>query len=414
MGTIHRSLKVRIYPTQEQEVLLSKSFGSSRFLFNKMLEERIAVYDSLKDDRRALYDHKYKTEKQYKKEFEWLSEVDAKALQAVTANLITAYSNFFKSLKGTRKGAKVGFPKFKKRMSFASFGAGNNNGTTKVDYEKHLIQIPKLGKVRFRDKKRRFEGKILRYSISRSSTGKYFASILYECDLVLKPIMLDEIDQNKVIGLDMSLDKFYVDNLGNSPNYKRLYRESEEKLKKLQRKVSKKTKGSKNKQKAQLKVNKVHEKIANSRTDFTHKLSTSLVKNYDVVVIESLSLAGMAQGLKLGKSVMDLGYSSFVNQLQYKSLWNNKIVIEADKWFASSKTCSFCGFKKKDLLLQERNWVCPSCNHEHNRDTNAGINLKNYGLKELGLGQPDFKPMENSMHKVDSMKWEASGSLDQR
>jgi len=411
MGTVHKALKVRIYPTQEQEVLLSKSFGCSRFLFNQMLAERIAVYDSLKEGRRALYDHKYKTEKQYKEEFEWLSEVDAKALQAVTANLIASYSNFFNSVRGIRKGTKVGFPKFKKRMSFASFGAGNNNGTTKVDYEKRLIQIPKLGKVRFRDNRsRKFEGKILRYSISKSSTGKYFASVLYECDLVLKPIILDEVNPEKVIGLDMSLDKFYVDNLGNSPNYRRLYRESEEKLKKLQRKASKKQKGSKNRQKAQLRVSKVHEKIANSRKDFTRKLSTSLIRNYDVVVIESLSLAGMAQGLKLGKSVMDLGYSSFVSQLQYKSLWNNKIVIEADKWFASSKTCSFCGFKKKDLLLQERSWVCPNCQKSHDRDQNAGQNLKNFGILQLGLEQLENKPVEKLMLKVNSMKQEASWS----
>ena len=175
--------------------------------------------------------------------------------------------------------------------------------------------------------------------------------------------------------------------------------------------MSKKKKGSKSWYKALHKVNLIYERIINKRKDFTQKLSTDLVRTNDVIVVEHLSLKGMSQALHLGKSVMDLGYSEFVRQLSYKSLWNNKTFIQADKWFASSKTCSVCGYKKSDLQLSDREWGCPNCGTDHDRDQNAGINLKNYGLKELGLGQPENKPVEKELHKDSSMKQEALKSL---
>lgn len=216
----------------------------------------------------------------------------------------------------------------------------------------------------------------------------------------------------------MGLEKFFVNQDGNSPAYERLYRKFEPKLKKAQRQMSKKKKGSKNWYKALHKVSLIHEIISNKRKDFTQKLSTQLVRDNTVIVIESLSLKGMSQTLKLGKSVMDLGYSQFIHQLQYKTLWNNKISIQADKWFASSKTCSICGYKNKDLQLSDRDWKCPNCGTEHDRDQNAGINLKNYGLRELGLGQPKIKPVESKTSDLDvssgqvlTLKQEAPKSL---
>ena len=396
MGIIFKALKVRIYPTQEQETLILKSIGTSRFAFNKMLEERIQVYEKYKNtsDRRELYEYKYKTEQDLRKEYEWMTEVSKFVVQSSRLDVIAAYNNFFQSLKGTRKGAKIAFPKFKKKGQRDTYREYQTNNNISVDFSKSTVKLPKLGHVKFKDLRKSCPGKIKQATVSRSKTGKYFVSLLFEQDFEAKPVMFDEINKEKVIGLDMSLDKFYVDNYGNSPTYTRFYRKNEEKLKKLQRKVSKKQKGSKNRYKSQLRVNKIHEKIANSRKDFTQKLSTNLVTDNDVIVVENLSLAGMSQALKLGKSVMDLGYSYFVYQLQYKSLYCNRLLIEADKWFASSKTCNFCGFKK-DLLLQERSWICPNCGRLHDRDQNAGINLKNYGLKEIGQGLPDIKPVES-------------------
>lgn len=280
------------------------------------------------------------------------------------------------------------------------------------------MKLPKLSWITYRDD-RAYQGKILNATVSKTSTGKYFASILFEQELELQGVELRE--DTKVIGLDMSLQNFYVDNLGNSPNYQKPFRSNQKRLAHYQRKLSKKVKGSKNREKARLKVAKVHEKITNSRKDFVSRLSTKLVRENDVIVVENLSLKGMSQALKLGKSVMDLGYSEFVRQLEYKALWNNKTFLRADRWFASSKLCSYCGYKKKDLQLDDREWDCPNCGASHSRDTNAGQNLRNYGLKELGLKRPENKPVEIEasnlvaiLNQASSMKQEACCSLDNR
>lgn len=404
MGTIHKALKIRIYPNSKQQEVLNKTLGSCRALYNMMLHERIETYNSWKEsgeDKIALFQHKYKTEKEYKEEFEWLKEADAVSLQQARVNLSNAYQNFFKSLKGVRKGQKVGFPKFKKKKTGSSYRTVNNNNGIEIDFENKKVKLPKAGWLNFRDKRNNFKGIIKSATVSRSATGKYFVSILFEQELILDGIEISDELKAKIVGLDMSLENLFVDNNGNSPAYERLYRKYEPLLKKAQRKMSKKKKGSKNWYKALYKVSLIHEKIANKRKDFTHKLSTELVQSHTIIVVENLSLKGMSQALNLGKSVMDLGYSEFVRQLQYKTLWNNKMLIQADKWFASSKTCSTCGFVKKDLILQEREWDCPNCGKHHNRDHNAGINLKNYGLKEIGLGQPEVKTVESKASALD-------------
>jgi putative transposase len=366
-----------------------------------MLSERISIYQLLKDNKRQLFEYKYKTEKQYKSEFEFLSDVDSDALQQSRRNLSSAYTNFFNSLKGIRKGQKIGFPQFRKKSNFESYRTTNRKGSVRFDYQKKKLKLPILGWISYSDN-RQYEGKILNATISKTPTGKFFASVLFEQELELEGI---EITNNlKSIGLDMSLQNFYVDNLGNSPDYQKPYGSNEKKLAHYQKLFSKKQKGSKNREKARVKVAKVYEKIINSRKDFTHKLSTKLVKEYDLIVVENLSLKGMAQALHLGKSVMDLGYSEFVRQLEYKSLWNNKAFIRADKWFASSKTCSFCGYKKKDLQLQDRTWQCPNCKATHNRDQNAGQNLRNYGLENIGLKRPEFKSVEKKSSEYQSVK----------
>jgi len=413
-GTIHRALKIRLYPNKEQETQILKTLGSCRFLYNQMLAERIKTYDEWKasgKDVRKLYEHQYKTEKQYKQEFEWLSEVDSISLQQSRIDLSMAYQNFFRSLKGKRKG-KSGFPKFHKKGQKDSYRTLNLGTTIAINYETRKVKLPKLGWINYRDLRKNIKGAIKQATVSRTKTGKYFVSILFEQELELEGV---EINQDlKTKGLDMNLSSFYVDDQGNSPAYEHIYRKNEPRLKRLQRKVSKKQKGSKNREKAQLRVNRVFEKITNSRKDFSQKLSTKLIRENDVIVVESLNLRAMAQCLNLGKSVNDLGYGEFLRQLQYKALWNNKILIEADKWFASSKTCSKCGYVHKNLQLQDRVFNCPSCGFEIDRDQNAGINLKNYGLRELGLGQPESKPVENELHEGSSMKQEAVKSLVSR
>ena len=392
MGIINRSFKIRIYPTPQQIIQINKTLGSSRAIYNIMLQERMEVYEALKNDKERLYSYKYKTEKQYKEEFSWLKEADSVALQQSRIDLTNSFQNFYKSLKGQRKGNKIGFPRYKKKKlenSYRTFSILDVNFKTKQ------VKLSKLGWVKYRDKRTHFDGKLKNATVQRTSTGKYFVSLLFEQELFIELETLSS--RNKVIGLDMSLDKFFVDQDGNSPAYERVYRLLEPKLKQAQRRMSKKQIGSKNWYKALHKVSLIYEQIANKRKDFTHKLSTAIVQENEIIVLESLSLKGMSQALQLGKSVMDLGYSTFVKQLQYKALEQGKLILKADKWFASSKLCNVCGFKNIELKLSDRTWTCPTCSTEHNRDQNAGQNLVNYGLNFLGMGHPNVKPVEKTL-----------------
>lgn len=353
-----------------------------------MLEERIRTYKNLKDNKLELYKYKYKTEKQYKEEFKFLKEVDSTAIQQARMDLSTAYSNFFRSLKNSKR---VGYPKFKKKGGPNSYRCKMNCA---INYEDKTIKILKAGSIKFRHgsiKDWYLTAKVKSITISKTATGKYYASVLFGGN----NSSCRQVDTNKVIGLDCSLDKFYVDNLGNSPAYQRIYRQNESKLSKLQRSCNRKVLGSSNRKKVGFRVAKLNEKIKHKRLDFIEKLSLDLVKENDVIVVENLSLSGMKKALNLGKSIADLGYSMFINKLQYKSTWNNKMLIKAHKYFSSSKTCSCCGYLNRDLMLQERTWTCPRCGSHLNRDQNAGQNLQTLGLIAIGQGLPKSTLAEN-------------------
>lgn len=380
---INKSFKIRLYPNQNQTKAIEQSFGASRFIYNTMLAERKAVYEKLKDNenRQALWTYKYKTEKDYKHEFEWLKEVESSSLQQARIDLSNAYSNFFKSLSGKRKGNSQ-FPKFHKKGIKDSYRIMMNNSNIKLDFEKRKIKVPKIGWINYRDDRQFDTAQIGSITVSKSKTNKYFASILISIDI--PEIKKLEYSNDLIIkGLDMSMDKFYIDNEGNYPDYCKQFREHQKHLAYLQRQVSKKQKGSSNRKKAQLKVNKLYEKIANSRKDFIEKLSKKLIDENDVIVIESLNMKSMSQMLKLGKSVNDLAWGLFVNRLEQKINVTNKLLIKADKFFASSQTCHICGYQNKSLTLQDREWNCPICGSHLMRDQNAGQNLKQYGINIL-------------------------------
>jgi len=216
----HKALKVRIYPTLHQKTLIDKTLGSCRALYNMMLHERIAFFEENKEDRRVINGHKYKTEKEYKVEFDWMKEVDAVALQQSRIDLSHAYSNFFKSLKGARKGQNVGFPKYKKKKTGSSYRSVVSNNSVDVNFDVKKIKLPKVGWVSFRDKRDSTEGRIKSVTVSRSPTGKYFASVHFETEgeEVEKKTVTDP---KKVIGLDMALGTFYIDHEGNTPGFTR-------------------------------------------------------------------------------------------------------------------------------------------------------------------------------------------------
>ena len=394
-----KALKIRIYPNVQQTTMLNKTFGCTRFIYNTMLSERKEVYDKLKHNSRELYEYKYRTEKQLKDEFEFLKEVDSVALQQARMNLGVAYENFWRRCKDPRiPSSEKGFPKFKKKNSKNSYRTVCSHDNLKIDFDKKKVKAPKIGWISYHDDRKIDDIKIHSMTFYRTPSLKYYVSILYE-DVVpsKEKVNLNRTDL-KVKGLDMSLTNFFVDDEGNSPQYDKNYRTAEKKIAYLSQKIST-TKSKSLKNKLRLRLARLHEHIANKRKDFNEKLSTKLVKENDVIVIESLSLKDMAKFRKWeerrnsndksnhGKSVHDLGWYYFVQRLKTKAKEQGKIVIDADKWFASSKTCNICGYVNKDLIISDRTWLCPRCGKEHNRDQNAAINLKSIFTTEGTSGR---------------------------
>lgn len=376
---VSKAFKLRLYPTETQRAMINNNIGACRFLYNTMLRERLDIYEALKDDKQALWEYKYKTEKQYKEEYEWMKEADSTSLQQSRIDLTRAYTNFFRSLQN--KKGDSGFPKFHKKGVKDSYRV-MNNGAIKMDFKNHKIRMPKMRWIKFRDNRVFDQSLISSVTISKSRTNKYYASVL--CRFEISGIEKIKYSDDLIVkGLDMSMDKFYIDNEGNYPEYYKQYRINQKRLAYLQKQVSKKVKGSANRKKAQFRVNKLYEKIANSRKDFVEKLSRKLVDENDVVVIESLNMKAMSQCLNLGKSVNDLAWGMFVNRLEQKIAITEKLLIKADRFFASSQTCHICGYRNKSLTLKDREWDCPVCGSHLMRDENAGENLKQYGINFL-------------------------------
>ena len=367
----HKAYKFRVYPTKEQEELLVKTFGCVRFVYNKMLAERKETYEQFKDNKTLLKKQKFPTPAKYKKEFEWLKEVDSLALANAQLNLQTAFSNFFSG--------KAKYPKFKNRKSRQSYTTNMVNGNIKL--LDGYIKLPKLKPLRMKQHREIPSHHVIKScTISRSSTGKYHISILTEYEHKPKK---KEIKQ--VVGLDFAMNGLFVESEeGKKANYPRFYRQAEEKLAKEQRILSKKTKGSSRWKKQRIKVARLHEKVANQRKDFLHKESRRLANRYDCVIIEDLNMKGMSQALRFGKSVADNGWGMFRTFLEYKLEDQGKRLIKIDKWFPSSKMCSDCGHVKAALSLSERTYSC-ECGFVSDRDWNAAINIKNEGMLIIGL-----------------------------
>lgn len=360
---MNKAYKFRIYPNAEQKELLAKTFGCVRFIYNKMLADKIEHYKNTGEKLNN-------TPAQYKKEFEWLKEVDSLALANAQLNLQTAYNNFFRS-------KSVGFPKFKsKKSNHRSYTTNYINGNIKlVD---GCIVLPKLGKVKIKQHRNiQADYKLKSVTVSQSPSGKYFVSILFEYDN-----MITKKEPKTFLGLDYSMHELYVDSNGNESCYPKYYRNAEKRLKREQRKLSKMQKGSKNRDKQRKKVAILHEKIANQRKDFLHKLSRQIANAYDCICIENLNMKAMSQSLDFGKSVHDNGWGMFTTYLKYKLEDMGKQLVKVDKFFASSQICNVCGYKNTDTKnLSIRQWDCPNCKTHHNRDVNAAINIRNEGMR---------------------------------
>lgn len=370
----NKAYKYRIYPTEEQEILIQKTFGCVRFIWNAMLEDKIKYY---KDTGKYLNN----TPAQYKKSNEFLKEVDSLSLCNVQVNLGKAFKNFFKNPK------KFGYPKWKsKKHSKKSYTTNNINKGTAIRLENSFIVLPKLGKTRIRLHRQIPLGNIIKSAtISQKSNGNYFISILTEYDFDDSVVRI--LDKNRAIGLDYSSKSFYTDNQGIDANYPKYFREYETKLKKEQRKLSKMTYKSNNYNKQLKRIGKIYTKMSDSRNNWIHNKSSELSKSYDIICLEDLNLSNISRrkGLRLGKSTYDNGFGMFREYLKYKLEDTRGKLVYIDKWYPSSKRCNDCGYIYKDLKLKERSWICPGCGSIHNRDHNAALNIKEEGLRILGL-----------------------------
>jgi putative transposase len=371
---IDHAVKVRIYPDKHQEELLARTFGCKRFLFNKMLEERDATYERLKHDTDALQAVTYTTEHQYKVAYPFLKSVDSIALQQARIDLQNAFTNFFEG--------RARHPRFKSRKSRQSYRTMHVNGNIAIDFASRRLKLPKLGWMRYRDGGRTFTERIRSVTVSRTKTGKCFASILLATDMEINPETT--IHESKIAAFDMSATEFLVSEHERLEN-PRFYRASEHRLKRYHRHLSRKVEGSRNRDKARVRLARVYEQIAARRTDWLQKTSTRLANDNDAIIIEDLNMEGMKRfSGGLAKSVtLDVSWGEFTRMLGYKLAWRGKYLVKVDRFYPSSKLCSACGFKNDALTLDQRSWTCPACGEYHDREVNASANVKLEGMRNL-------------------------------
>ena len=404
---VNRALKVRLYPTQEQKTFLDKSLGCSRFFYNYLLNERIEFYkneiEPIKNDEK-LKKEKYKlfkptSKKQFKEKFKFAKECSDDCLDSSKINIQNAFNNFFKSLNKTRKG-KQGFPKFRSKKKHKDSYTECHVKKNAFDFHNRKINISKCTSIYFkhREKLPKWYDKetctLKSITISKNPSGEYYASLLFELPSFYanqKPI-----SENQSIGLDWSPQDFYIDSECHSAKdygYEPQKQKHHKQLTKLQRRLAKKTKGSKNYEKARIKVAKLEKHIADSRRWWIENESLRLVKNYSTIGIEDLNLQGIAKFLRNAKNINDCGYANFVTRLIQKGEEQGTSVIKVDRYFPSSQLCHCCGYQNHNLKLSDREWTCPSCGTFHIRDVNASINLKNEALN-IRMRRAEFRSVE--------------------
>ena len=359
-----KAFKYKINPTKEQSVLLNKHIGASRFVYNLALEVKQMAWAGNKVNLSCFALHSQL--KDLKTECEWLKEINSQSLQQSITNLDKAYTAFFKG--------QNSFPKFKKKSDGGSFNIPQN-----VLLKNGKLVIPKFKKGIDIILHRPIKGEIRQATISRTQTGKYFVSILCETGETIKPKA--KIKETTTVGIDLGIKTYLVSSDGQEYDNPKFLRKAQSRLKYVQRKYSK-HKGKRTKQRLAI----LHEKVANQRKDFLHKVSTELIKNHDSICIEDLNIKGMLQNHKLAQAITDVSWSSFVTMLEYKAEWYSKNILKIGRFKPSSKLHANCGHLNKNLTLSDREWVCPKCGELVSRDVNAAINIKSFALKNILSG----------------------------
>ena len=378
-----RAYKYRIYPTEEQKVLLAKTFGCCRFVYNWALNLKIEAYRQEKKTI-AYKEVQDRMVNELKKDNQWLTEVNSQALLNTIRNLDTAYKNFFRDTHA------VGFPRFKSRKNRQSFQCPQH---CSVDFKKGTLSIPKAKGIPV-VLHRRFKGMVKTVIVSMTPSGKYFASVLV--DTAIQELPASAIQGNTTLGIDLGIKSLAVcSDWRTFDNPKNLQR-SLDRLKLLQKRLSRKQKGSANRNKARILVARLQERIANSRKDNLHKITHALTHESQVrtICMEHLNVKGMQRNHHLAQAVGDASFGTFLTLLEYKCSWYGVNLIKIDRFAPSSKTCGQCGYVYKGLKLSERSWTCPECGTHHDRDFNAACNIKEFGLKALPTERGKVKPVD--------------------
>lgn len=365
-----KAYKFRLYPTHSQVEQFVQHFGAVRFVYNWSLEQKIKVYETEKKTLSRFDLNKMLPT--IKNENEWLKSVNAQSLQEANIDLESAFTKFFRE--------KKGFPNFKSRKNpVQSFHVPQHY---KVDFENNVIALPKIGSVKA-ILHRTFEGKLKTATVSMNNTGQFHISILVDDEKELPT--KQPFDEQTTIGVDVGLKHFATLSNGTKIDNPKHLHNSSKKLSVLQRRLSRKQKGSRNRNKARKVVAKQHLKIANQRKDFLHKLTSKLIRENQAIAVETLNVSGMMKNHCLAKSISDVSWSEFFRQLEYKAEWYGKTLLKIGQFEPSTKICSVCGYYNHEITLSVREWKCPECNAVHDRDINAAKNIKTFALQKQNL-----------------------------
>jgi putative transposase len=383
---IHKAYKFRLYPNKEQEILINKSIGSCRFVYNYFLDYKTKYYTEHKNDKKKslsfIETEHLLTILKKDESCIWLNEINSQSLQYSLRNLDSAYTRFFKK--------QASFPTFHKKRNGGSFTVPQFFNIVEEGNKFSFIKIPKLKSLLKFKQSRKIKGKILYCTISKTSTDKYYISFT-----VKEEIKLIKNKKENIIGIDVGIKSFVVTSnnevILNDRNIKR----KERRRKLLQRKISKAKKGGNNRKKLVKKLAIKHEKETNVRKNFLHQVSNYIIKNQDIIIVEDLNVKGMIRNHKLAKALSHQSFGEFFRQLQYKSEWNNKIFYKINRWYPSSQICNYCGHQNKNLKLSDRNWICLDCNKEIDRDLNAAKNIRDLGLHDLNINISTVGIMES-------------------
>ena len=395
---ILRAIKIRLYPNKTQEQTLNKVLGCYRFVYNQMLALKQNAYNKDKSNLGLCELSKFFHGELLKKsEYSWLKEQNTKVMKQAIRQMLSAYDGFFKLGKG--------FPKFKSKhdnnsalFPYEAISKSNSFETKHISLTKSLKHIKIHCSNLYFERLQKYKDNIKSATLSKTKSGKFYLSVLISMNE-------EEFKQfrhtNNKVGIDLGVKDFIITSDGEVFENKHFFKKSEDKIKKLQRRLSKKAKGSNNRNKIRIKIAKEFEHLTNQRMDYIHNAVNSLLKTYDYIFMENLNVQGMLRNHKLAKAIQELGFYTFKNTLKNKAMMNDKFVIEVDRWFASSKTCHKCGYVYKGLTLGEREWTCPICGEHHDRDLNAAMNILIEGNKILVGSRTaeftlvDYPPMDD-------------------